>query len=144
MQSFKRCKCPNNSLFICALVSWIWFLLFELFLRIYSLYRQAPLVDVPSHLFAGIAIFASAIWYFSLTSVWNKRFYSLVVVAAVAVGWEIFEKLQELVVYNPPHLVDVFFWDGFADIIVTFLGGLVGLGLLLLAKKAGTWIDTEF
>ncbi|MFH1510605.1 MAG: hypothetical protein ABIF10_02850 [Candidatus Woesearchaeota archaeon] len=144
MQSLKRCSCPNNSLFVFALVSWIWFLCFELFLRIYSLYRHAPLVDVPSHFFAGIAIFASALWYFSLTSVWNKRAWSFVVVLAAALLWEIFEKLQELVVYNPPFLVDVFFWDGFGDVLVTLTGGLAGLGILLFIKRSTRWIETEF
>lgn len=128
-------RCPNNNLFIIALISFILFLLVELTLRIYDLYRDIPLVDVPSHLFGGVAMAMGIYWILSLTGVKKKKITTMVFTLVGAIIWEIFETLQELLFYNPPHLQDFFFWDGFWDVIITITGGLLALGLLRILGK---------
>jgi hypothetical protein len=131
----RRRPCSNNHLLVITLVFVAVFLLGELVLRIYDLYRHEPLVDVPSHFFAGIAICLAALHVMTLTSSrWRKRA-SVLITLAAAVFWEILETLEELVVENPPYLRDIFFWDGFWDIIVTTLGGLFALVILAVIRR---------
>jgi len=133
--------CPNNSLFILALIFLIIFLLLELILRIYNLYFHEPLVDVPSHFFAGIAISAGATWIVSLVNIRRKKLFSVLVTLAVAIVWEVLEILEEMVVENPPHLQDVFFWDGFFDIMVTVFGGIFFIIILFVIRKTTNLLD---
>ena len=135
MSRLQSCRCPNYSLFLTAVFLWIGFLCVELFIRTYNLYSDVPAVDIPSHFFSGIALFAIALWYFSLTGTSRKPILSLSFVLAAAIVWEILEKLQEFVVFNPPGLIDVFFWDGVKDILVTVVGALAGFMLLLYLRK---------
>jgi len=128
-------KCPNNHLFITALLSLVFFLLLELTLRIYDLYRDAPLVDVPSHLFGGAAMAMGIYWVLSLTIVEKKKIATIVFTIIGAIIWEILETLQELLFYNPPYLMDFFFWDGFWDVIITTTGGLLALWFLGILRK---------
>lgn len=129
-------KCPNNNLFITALLSLVLFLLLELTLRIYDFYRDAPLVDILSHLFGGVAMAIGIYWVLSLTIVEKKKIATIVFTLIGAIIWEILETLQELLFYNPPYLMDFFFWDGFWDVIITTTGSLLALCFLgILGKR---------
>jgi len=130
----ERFRCPNNDLFILALIFLIVFLLIELALRIYNLYYYEPFVDVPSHFFAGLAIGIGTLWILSLTDIKRKKISTLFYTFVIAVIWEILETLQEIVIENPPYLRDIFFWDGFWDIIVTVMGGAFVFVLIPILK----------
>ncbi len=135
------CKCPNNGLFIVALVFLVVFLLSELILRMYDLYFHEPLVDVPSHFFAGMAVAAGALWVATLNRYRRPRSVAVLVTFGVSVIWEVLETMQELVIENPPHLQDIFFWDGFFDIIVTVLGGAFSFLFIAVVKKKTALLD---
>jgi hypothetical protein len=135
MKALYRCRCPNNGLFIVALVLLITFLAVELFLRMYNLYYHEPFVDVPSHFFAGLAIGSGAAWIWSLNEVRHKKTATILATFAVSVIWEILETLQELVIENPPYLHDIFVWDGVLDITVTVLGGAFSLLFIQIIRK---------
>lgn len=126
-EGIHRCRFPHNHLFIATLLSIIFYLLVEVALRIYNLYKDIPIVDVPSHFVGGIALGFIAYWSLSLTEVRRKGLAMIVLVFGGAVIWEILETLQELVFYNPPYLRDIFWWDGFWDVIITVLGGIFAL-----------------
>ena len=49
----EKCRCPNNRLFIIVLSFIIIFLLIELVIRIYNLYKTTPFVDILIYLFTG-------------------------------------------------------------------------------------------
>jgi len=140
-EAFHRCKCPNNNLFIISLISIIFFLLVELVSRIYDLYRDVPMIDVPSHFFGGIALGLSIYWIFSLTLVKRKTTTTVFYTFIGASFWELMETLQDFLIYNPPYLQDFFFWDGFWDIIVTTLGGLSALIIIRIIKNNTILLD---
>lgn len=119
----QRYAAPHNGLFIMALFLFIAFLLFEITTRIYDLYRVLPEVDIPSHFLAGLALGAGSYWFLSMTLVSRKKVSAVAFTFVGAIIWEILETLEELVIENPNHLKDIFFWDGFWDIIVTVIGG---------------------
>ncbi|MBW2996582.1 hypothetical protein KY332_04765 [Candidatus Woesearchaeota archaeon] len=131
----EKCRCPNNNLFITALLSIIVFLLVEVGARSYNLYNTIPNIDIPTHFFGGIALFIGILWIVSLSQVKYKRLAALVYTLAGAITWEIIETLEELVIYNPPYLRDIFFWDGVGDIIITMLGGIFGMFIIYLIKN---------
>jgi hypothetical protein len=58
---------PNNNLLFLSLFLFILFLVVEVTLRIWDLYRHIPMVDIPSHFFAGMAIACLTYWVYSLT-----------------------------------------------------------------------------
>lgn len=137
----QRCRCPNNGLFVIAILLLVLFLVAELTLRVYNLYRQEPMVDIPSHFFAGMAIFAGVLWVTSLTRIKWRKPVTFGLTFLVALLWEVLEKLQEMIIVNPPHLIDIFFWDGVGDIIFTIIGGVFGLLLIYLVKKGTSLLD---
>lgn len=141
MHFHDRCRCPNNNLFLLALVFLVGFLLVELTIRIYDLYRNAPYVDIPSHFFAGVAICVGAAWVLSLNAIRRKRLAALAITLLAALSWEVLETLQELVVENPPYMQDIFFWDGIGDVLVTLAGGLFGLFIVLSLRQHTDWLD---
>ncbi len=107
----------------------IFFLLFELTLRIHNLYKFAYWVDVPSHFFAGIA-FASLFYVLlCLTGIKSRNMFSIIFVAIAAVLWELLEMLGDAIIPQPAYMLDFFIWDGFWDIIITIAGGVTFLVL---------------
>lgn len=130
----EKCRFPNNNLFIIGLLCLVFFLLLELLIRSYNLYQHAPLVDLPSHFFAGIALGGIFYWVLSLTELKKTKSFAIVFSLIAAVIWEMMETLEELVFYNPPYLKDIFVWDGFADIIVTVIGALFLMMLFKYSK----------
>ena len=128
---------PNNNLFVVALLSLVAFLLVELVIRIYNLYKTAPFVDIPSHFFAGIALGTGIYWVLSLTLIYRKKTMTILFTFIGAGIWEILETLEEIVIENPPWMKDIFFWDGFWDIIITVIGGIFALVLLNYLKING-------
>ncbi len=130
----QRCRCPNNSLLIIALLLLILFILFELGVRIYDLYLHLPPVDIPSHFFAGLAIAAGSFWVLSLNKIKHKKLVAVSITFIAACLWEVLETLDDKIAYNPPHLQDKFIWDGFFDIIVTTLGGIAFLLVIYFLK----------
>jgi len=140
-EAMQRCMCPNNNLFVATLIAFIVFLLVELTGRIYDLYRTVPVIDIPAHFFAGIALGIGIYWIVSLTAVKRKKMVTLTWGIIAALVWEVFETLQEFVIYNPPYLRDIFFWDGFWDVIFTFLGVLGGLLVIYQLKNKTKILD---
>jgi len=139
----KVCRCPNNGHFIIALILLIIFLLIELFLRIYNLYFHEPLVDVPSHFFAGMAIGAGVMWILALNEIRHKKLWTVFFTFVVAIVWEILETLEELIIPNPPYLQDIFFWDGFFDIVITVIGGIASLSFLYMIARTTKLLDDQ-
>jgi hypothetical protein len=131
----QRCRCPNNGLFIIALILLATFLFIEVVARSYELYRVFPDVDVISHFFAGMAISAGSFWVMSLNSIRRKKIASIICTFIVAVIWEILETLEETVIQNSVYLRDIFFWDGFFDIFFTVLGGIFVFAFLYIIKR---------
>lgn len=135
-------KNVRSRLLIAALLLWVVFLAYETGVRTWDLYRVAPLVDLPGHFLAGMAI--SAIAYWALQRSWSKRRRTAMPFGAaawitVAAGllWEGVEKVQEIVSPDPAYLRDVFWWDGFTDVIATAIGGVVVFPVL-------RWLRDQF
>jgi len=130
----KEHKVQRNNLLLLALLSVIVFLAIELFSRIYELYKYYPPIDIPTHIFGGIALATLLFYIIFTTSIKNKIKFTLLLTFIGACIWEVFESLEELIVSNffeiPEYLHDVFFWDGFADIIITSLGGIIAILLI--------------
>ncbi len=140
----QRCSCPNNSLFILALILTIAFLLVELGIRIYDLYLHYPPVDIPSHLFSGLAISAGAYWILSLNKIIHKRSVSVSITFIAACFWELLEFLDEKIAPDPVHLQDKFIWDGLFDIIVTTSGGILLFLILFILRKKTHMLDISY
>jgi hypothetical protein len=128
---------PYNNLFITALILVIAFLFVELLARIYNLYEYWPIIDVPSHFFAGMAVACVFFWIISLSRVKHKRTTATFLTLVIAGVWEALEILEEKITpfAVPPFLRDYFFWDGFWDIIVTAMGGIFIFLVLKLLKS---------
>lgn len=128
---------PNNNLLFLSLFLFILFLIVEVILRIWDLYRHVPMVDVPSHFFAGMAVACLTYWIYSLAPTKHKNLLAIVVTIIISLIWEFLEIIQERLTPDPPYLTDYFFWDGFWDIIVAIGGGLFLLYIILpfLKKK---------
>jgi hypothetical protein len=133
----KLIEVPYNNLFITSLILVIAFLFVELIARIYNLYEYWPVIDVPSHFFAGMAATCIFFWIVSLSNVKRKRTTAVSLTLVVAGIWELLEMLEEKITpfTVPPFLRDYFFWDGFWDIIVTVMGGILIFLILKLLKS---------
>lgn len=100
------------------------FVVFEGCIRLFGWYRTAPWVDVPSHFLSGAAV--TGLIYLRVSgSAGRRQLRAMTVNLAVALAWEGLEKLDEVFTPDPPHLRDVFFWDGFWDVVFALVGGLV-------------------
>lgn len=123
-------KNVRSRLLIASLVLWVVFLAYETGVRTWDLYRHAPLVDLPGHFLAGMA--TSAIVYWALQRWRSKRRRTAMpygaaasITVVVALLWEAVEIIQERISPDPSYLRDVFWWDGFTDVIATAIGGVV-------------------
>jgi len=114
-------------LIILGLFLLIFFLGFELILRIHDLYRIAYWVDVPSHFFAGIAIASLVLMLLHLTKVKYKKTISTITVFVLAILWEALETIGDAIIPQPAYMLDFFIWDGMWDIVVTTVGGITFL-----------------
>jgi hypothetical protein len=140
----QRCSTPNNGLFIVAMILLVTFLFIEVVIRSYDLYHDMPDVDVLSHFFAGMAISAGAFWVMSLNRIRRKKIASVLITFAAAIAWEILETLEDLIVLNPTPLKDIFFWDGFFDIIFTVAGGIfLFIFLHIIQRKTSLLVDLK-
>jgi hypothetical protein len=126
LQSYKQ-----QSLLSTALSLWVVALIIEVIIRTYDLYRIAPEVDVLSHFCAGVAMAASMFWLSDKIKFPYYRLAAIIGTLIISLLWELIEALQELVVVNPPYLLDFFFWDGFFDVIVA----LVGAGVFVFVRR---------
>ncbi|MEM4245209.1 MAG: hypothetical protein QXR60_03330 [Candidatus Nanoarchaeia archaeon] len=135
MKISERYRCPHNKLFITALTLLIAFLATELMFRIFGLYRTFPLVDVISHFLSGMTMAVAIYWILSLTKVRRKAAATIMYTFFAAIIWEVLETLEEMVIPNPPWLVDYWIWDGIFDITVTVFAGIVALDLLYILNK---------
>jgi len=135
MKILKSYKHPNQNLLIVVLISFIIFLLVELTARIYAIYKNFPPIDLATHFFGGIALGLAIYWVLSMTAVKRKKNKTILLTFIGAIIWEIMEKLQELVFINPPYNIDIFFYDGVTDIIVTVMGGIFALLLIDILKN---------
>jgi uncharacterized membrane protein YjdF len=130
----------RSRLLIAALLGAVVFLAWETSIRAWDLYRTAPLVDLPGHFLAGIASTALAFWYLQRRRSRRNRTdkpYVLAVIVSIVVAllWEAIETAQEVVSPDPAHLRDVFWWDGFWDVIASTVGAVVVFPLLRLLRK---------
>lgn len=134
-----RNKKKNKNLLIFALISVITFLSIELFSRIYELYKYYPPIDLPTHFFGGIALATIIYYVISTTSIKKKMFTVFILTFVGAIIWELFESIEELIIENfieiPDYMRDIFFWDGFMDIIITSLGGFMAIILIGYLKN---------
>jgi uncharacterized membrane protein YjdF len=114
------------------------FLFIEVVARSYDLYRVFPNIDIISHFFAGMAICSGAFWVISLNKIRRKKIAAVICVFIATVIWEILETVEEIVIPNSVYFRDIFFWDGFFDIIFTVLGGVFVFAFLYLIKERTT------
>lgn len=117
-------------LFAIATISIIAFLIVEVVSRIYNLYLSFPPIDIITHFLAGIAFFYFFYFIANLLHDKFKKRLSYLFTFIGAIIWELVETIEELVIENPLHLRDIFFWDGFFDVFFTLFGGIVALLLL--------------
>lgn len=131
-------------LIILGLFLLVFFLLFELTLRIHNLYKFAYWVDVPSHFFAGIAIASLVLMLLHLTKVKWKKTVSIIAVFIAAIFWEVLETIGDVIFPQPDWMLDFFIWDGFWDIIVTIAGGITFLVIFnrYIRKRLGIAFST--
>ncbi len=106
------------------------FILVELSARIFELYRIFPSVDIFSHAFFGVFVMG----LFML--IYKKRFkVGFGVVFAIGVLWEIGEiTFDKIFPHYPQWYKDIFFWDGFWDIVVKLIASAI-TGYIILKKK---------
>ena len=102
--------------------------------RLFDLYRRVPSVDIPIHFLSGVAVTAVLLLVFSRTGRALAARWSIWGNGVVALTWEALEAIDEVVTPDPPHLQDVFWWDGFGDVGAALAGGLA---LLWLVRRVG-------
>lgn len=125
----------RSRLLIAALLGAVLFLSWETVVRTWDLYRTAPLVDLPGHFLAGVASTALAFWFFQRRRSRRNRTdkpYMLAILASIVVAfiWEAIEKVQEVVSPDPAYLRDVFWWDGFWDVVASTVGAVLVFPIL--------------
>lgn len=130
----------RSRLLIAALLGAVTFLGWETIVRAWDLYRTAPLVDLPGHFLAGVASTALAYWYFQRRRSRRNRTdkpYGLAILASIVIAliWEAIEKVQEMIAPDPAHLRDVFWWDGFTDVIAATVGAVAVFPILRWLKR---------
>lgn len=130
-------RAPNirSRLLIAGLLGAIVFLSWETLVRTWDLYRTAPLVDLPGHFLSGLAVTALAYWFLlwfrARRGIGGRPQAGAVLISfVVAMAWEGLEGIQEVVAPDPAHLRDVFFWDGFFDVIAALVGSVAVFPLL--------------
>ncbi|MDH3222895.1 MAG: hypothetical protein OEO23_04200 [Gemmatimonadota bacterium] len=106
------------------------FMAVEGVIRALDLYRRAPWVDLPSHFLSGAAVTAILCVFLAGLGPGRRARSAMIGNAAVALAWEAAEAIDEVFTPDPPHLQDVFFWDGFWDVSLALVGGLVVLRIL--------------
>lgn len=128
---------PNirSRLLIAALLCAVVFLTWETMVRTWDLYRTAPLVDLPGHFLAGCASSALAFWYVQRRRSRRNRTekpygWAIGISIAIALLWELVEKVQEVVSPDPAYLRDVFWWDGFFDVVAGTAGAVLVFPIL--------------
>ena len=115
----------EQSLLSTALLFWVITLVVEVTIRIYDLYRIAPDVDILSHLLGGVAMAASLFWLSDKIKFSHYRFAAIIGTIFISLLWEVAETVQEWFIYNPPHMLDVFIWDGFFDVVIATVGAII-------------------
>ncbi len=120
----------RSRLLIAALLLLVLFLFYETTIRSWDLYRTLPIVDLPGHFLAGMAATALAYWVLKRRRTRSPHRAAIVVAFVVALAWEATELLQERVSPDPRWLRDVFWWDGFFDVVAAVVGSLVVFPLL--------------
>jgi hypothetical protein len=118
------------------------FLLLEGCIRLFGWYRTVPWVDLPSHFLSGAAV--TAVVYRRLSgSEASRRGRAMVGNLIVALAWEGLEKLDEVFTPDPPHLRDIFFWDGFWDVVLALVGGVLWLWVAWRIRGGRSAVDRD-
>ncbi len=137
MSTLPERRAPNirSRLLIAGLLGAIVFLSWETVIRTWDLYRTAPIVDLPGHFLSGLATTALAYWFLlwlrTRRGLTGKPHHGAILISlAVALAWEGIEGIQEMIAPDPAYLRDVFFWDGFFDVVAALAGSLVVFPLL--------------
>ena len=131
---------PQSELLILALISFIIFVLLEVCSRTYDLFYYFSNIDIPLHILSGFAIMIGFLWVlnfpgFRAISTEKKRIIAAVSTFIISILWELVEILQELFFTDPDYLKDVFFWDGFFDVLFSIVGAIVAVLILRLLKN---------
>ena len=121
LKQLKR-KVRHQNELIMALYLWGLFLLNETTIRTYDVYRIFPNIDLWAHFVAGIALAATAFWIADRFDLYHTNWLAFGITAGASLVWELIEITQQFLVVNPPHLYDIFFWDGFFDVILAVVG----------------------
>jgi hypothetical protein len=114
----------RSRLLIAALIFSLAFFVHETIVRTYDLYRNAPWVDIPGHVLAGMAAGALFYWILHGLGAASAHRRAVITTFVLALLWEGVEMLQEVLWPDPLWLRDVFWWDGFFDVFFTTLGAL--------------------
>jgi hypothetical protein len=120
-----------------------WTLLFSVVLEIYVRvinelifgidgFGMIPYIDNVMHFFWGLNFFFAAIIFFKL-----EVFDALIVVFLWQMIWESVEMIGDVVLAQPVHMLDHFFFDGIKDTIVDIAGALLGWLMIRLLEMKG-------
>ncbi|MBW3017053.1 hypothetical protein KY316_01670 [Candidatus Woesearchaeota archaeon] len=126
LREMKRKQVYSNYL-IFSLSMYVIYLVYEVTLRIYDLYMVTPVVGAPSHFFAGLGTGALLFLVFKSHNFRRVKTLSVFCSFLIAGLWELLEHVQEMIFYNPPTMIDYFFWDGFWDMVLFVLGSILAL-----------------
>lgn len=88
-----------------------------------------PNIDNVMHFFWGLNIFL----FFVLMLRWTP-IEGLLGVYIWQMGWELSEMVGDIIIAQPPHMLDHFFLDGIKDTAVDIAGAVLGWALLLPTK----------
>jgi len=123
-------KLDHQNNLLTATYAWILFLVYEVFIRAFDLYGPIPEVDIMGHFLAGIALGATFFWIGKKKKISWRNWFVVLGSVVISLLWEAAEMIEDRLIPNPEHLIDVFFWDGVSDVIIA----LIGTSLYLLIK----------
>ena len=112
-----------------ALGSLLFATIFEVIVRANDWYRVYPNVDIITH-FSWF--FSSLLILYVYTELKALDIFEIVLVGHIV--WEIGEMLVDKILPQAPHMIDVFFWDGFFDIINGVTGAAVAWGVIMYVQ----------
>lgn len=122
-------------LLVASLLLWVVFLSWEVTVRTWNLYERLPPVDLGGHFLAGMAMAALSYRFLLQRVVSRPHRWAFLATLLLSLAWEGVELVQEHVWPDPPHLRDVFVWDGVTDILASLVGAVLVFPLLRWMRR---------
>jgi len=84
-------------------------------------YATHTVIDVPIHFAWSMALAIILFLYFELDA---RDVFEVMIIGNIL--FEVGEMIHDKIIPQPPHHIDIFFWDGFSDILIGMIGVTVG------------------